>query len=45
MRDIEDMGYRAQAQGYPLMNNPYPTSDDKHWAWRKGWLEAFTDSH
>lgn len=38
-------GYRAQAAGGKLADNPYPPSESQHWDWRKGFLEAFMDSN
>jgi ribosome modulation factor len=45
MAHIKDQGYRAQAQGRPMTDNPYPTGTQSYWAWRAGYLEAFKDSN
>jgi len=42
---IKNEGYKAQAAGKSLSNNPYPVIDAKHWLWRAGWVEAFRDSN
>lgn len=45
-QDIKDEGYRAQAAGKTLQDNPYlPIDSTNHWNWRAGFLEAFKDSH
>lgn len=40
-------GYRAQAQGKSMADNPHDsaTHSNAHWDWRKGFIEAFNDSH
>jgi len=46
MRDIENEGYRDQVRGLNLISdNPYAMGDAKYGPWRKGWLEAWRDSH
>jgi hypothetical protein len=42
----ENEGYRAQAMGYTLMDNPYGADEKaRHWAWRAGFIDAFRDSN
>lgn len=39
-------GYQAQMQGKDMVkDNPYDCGDNKHWEWRKGFIQAFMDSH
>ena len=39
-------GYRAQAHGLDMVKvNPYESEDNRHWAWRKGFIQAFKDSN
>lgn len=39
-------GYLAEAHGKDMVkDNPYLANDPKHWQWRKGYIQAFKDSH
>ena len=41
---LKNEGYKARAEGKDMVkDNPYPSSDDQHWKWRAGYLEAFKD--
>lgn len=43
---IVNSGYRAQAQGKSMTkDNPYISSDPRHFQWRKGFLQAHMDSN
>jgi ribosome modulation factor len=44
-KDVENEGYRAQAAGKSLQENPHPQDTPSYWAWHKGWHEARKDSH
>lgn len=41
----DNEGYRAQALGFKLHDNPYIVSTPAYTQWRRGYLDAFKDSH
>jgi len=39
-------GYNAQVRGVNMVaGNPYDSNTTNHWEWRRGYLQAFNDSH
>ncbi len=45
-QEIKDAGYRAHAAGKDMTRgNEYPSTDPRHWLWRRGYLEAFKDAN
>lgn len=42
---VRNEGYMAQASGKDMsLNNPYHSTDERHWTWRRGFIEAHVDS-
>ena len=45
-QELKDEGYRAQVAEKRLTeDNPYRSTDPRHWFWRAGYLEAFKDAN